>query len=126
MGNLVTFLTAQPKVPLSSSSSHLLAICKLTDHYFVVMITHRYGGHVLGNIIAGSGPIWLDDVSCLGTEIDIASCPHSGWGIHNCDHSEDVSISCGPITEPNITGIIEARCSLNTAPRLRNNSATVL
>lgn len=42
----------------------------------------------------GSGPIWLDDVNCVGSETKIQDCTHRGWGSHNCDHSKDVSISC--------------------------------
>jgi len=40
------------------------------------------------------GPSWLDNVRCNGTEADIAECSHSGWGVHNCQHREDVAISC--------------------------------
>ena len=43
---------------------------------------------------AGAGRIWLDNVRCTGRESDIGSCPHRGWGVHSCSHSEDVSISC--------------------------------
>ena len=41
-----------------------------------------------------NAPIWLDDLNCEGNELKLTSCGHSGWGIHNCQHSEDVSISC--------------------------------
>ena len=40
------------------------------------------------------GPIWLSDVKCLGYERHFNQCRHSRWGIHNCSHSQDVSISC--------------------------------
>jgi len=43
---------------------------------------------------AGQGQIWLDNLGCTGTESNIANCRHNGWGIHNCDHSEDVSVAC--------------------------------
>ncbi|XP_065928600.1 deleted in malignant brain tumors 1 protein-like [Magallana gigas] len=55
-----------------------------------------YGGAVYGQ---GSGPIWLDDVDCVGKETKIQYCTHRGWGSHNCDHSKDVSISCLPPNE---------------------------
>ena len=42
----------------------------------------------------GSGQIWLDDVACSGSESSIGHCRHSGWGIHDCDHSEDASVIC--------------------------------
>ena len=42
----------------------------------------------------GSGRIWLDNVKCLGNESSIATCSHSGWGIHNCGHGEDASVIC--------------------------------
>jgi len=49
-------------------------------------INNRYG--------AGSGRIWLDEVQCRGTETSIAECQHRTWGINDCSHSEDVSVSC--------------------------------
>ncbi|XP_059199598.1 macrophage receptor MARCO [Centropristis striata] len=42
----------------------------------------------------GSGKIWLDDLRCRGTESDIFSCPHSGYGVTNCGHNEDVGVRC--------------------------------
>ena len=42
----------------------------------------------------GSGPIWLDDVFCLGSENSIYECSHSNWRVHNCKHTEDVGVSC--------------------------------
>ena len=42
----------------------------------------------------GRGPIFLDDVNCLGTETKVLSCTNSGIGVHNCVHSEDVGIKC--------------------------------
>lgn len=42
----------------------------------------------------GSGPIWLDDVSCEGLERTIDNCQQKEIGDHNCLHSEDASVVC--------------------------------
>lgn len=42
----------------------------------------------------GAGPVWIDNIECLGTESDIFACEHSGFGYHNCGHEEDASIEC--------------------------------
>ena len=70
------------------------------------MITYRHYGYTLGNANPGNGTIWLDEVSCRGTEADIASCSRKSWGNHDCDHSEDVSLRC---TDRPTLGIIKIR-----------------
>ena len=43
----------------------------------------------------GTGPIWLDDVQCVGDEDSIFECRHvDPPGEHNCGHSEDASVGC--------------------------------
>ena len=42
----------------------------------------------------GTGSIWLDDVSCSGTESTLVSCSHNGLGSNDCDHYEDAGVYC--------------------------------
>ena len=43
----------------------------------------------------GTGPIWLDDVFCTGTENNIMECSHYGWGnTEHCDHLQDAGVIC--------------------------------
>ena len=43
----------------------------------------------------GSGPIWLDSVTCTGNEAILARCGHLGVGVARlCNHSQDAGIRC--------------------------------
>ncbi|XP_044203258.1 uncharacterized protein LOC122979669 [Thunnus albacares] len=66
----------------------------------------------------GSGPIWLDDVSCSGNEPSITDCRHQGFGVHNCRHVEDASVVCEVQPELNST-------NLPTTPDPRPQSSTI-
>nr|XP_042140698.1 deleted in malignant brain tumors 1 protein-like isoform X3 [Peromyscus maniculatus bairdii] len=46
----------------------------------------------------GSGPIFLDDVKCLGTETNLGHCRHLGLSVHNCDHHEDAGAICSAVS----------------------------
>jgi len=67
---------------------HFANNCSLNINRYVGREVHN---HVYG---VGKGRIWLDNVQCSGTEKSIFECSHSGMGINNCGHSEDVAISC--------------------------------
>uniref|UniRef100_A0A3B3WX11 SRCR domain-containing protein n=1 Tax=Poecilia mexicana TaxID=48701 RepID=A0A3B3WX11_9TELE len=42
----------------------------------------------------GTGQIWLDEVACTGNETYLTECSHSGFGVHNCAHSQDAGVIC--------------------------------
>ena len=43
---------------------------------------------------SGSGPIFLDNVGCIGSESTLLNCVHNGIGVHNCRHTDDVLVRC--------------------------------
>ncbi len=47
-----------------------------------------------GQVMEGSGPIFLDQLSCGGSETRLIDCSHNEIGVHDCSHSEDVYLVC--------------------------------
>ena len=43
-----------------------------------------------------AGPIWIDNLDCSRSHDILSECEHNGWGVHNCDHSEDIGVICWP------------------------------
>lgn len=51
-----------------------------------------------------SGPIWLDDLDCKGTENYLSTCTFKDWGLTDCSHKEDVGVICETkVQDPNTT-----------------------
>ena len=42
----------------------------------------------------GIGTIWLNNVQCLGSELDLFACEHSRNIQQNCKHDKDASVEC--------------------------------
>lgn len=45
---------------------------------------------------SGPGPIWLDDVKCVGNESSLFLCKRADLGVKDCAHLEDTGVVCGP------------------------------
>ena len=44
---------------------------------------------------SGTGPVWLRQVNCLGSESKLSHCIHSGAGnVGNCSHAQDAGVQC--------------------------------
>ena len=49
----------------------------------------------MGSFGAGSGPIFLSNVGCFGTEERLLDCISSGVAfITNCNHTQDAGVVC--------------------------------
>ncbi|XP_047229732.1 deleted in malignant brain tumors 1 protein-like [Girardinichthys multiradiatus] len=53
-----------------------------------------YGAPVGAHYGPGAGSILLDNLVCSGTESSLSECAHSGFGLHNCVHTEDAGALC--------------------------------
>ena len=42
----------------------------------------------------GSGPIYLDQVGCTGSEAMLGDCQANPIGVHDCSHFEDAGVGC--------------------------------
>ncbi|XP_064642640.1 deleted in malignant brain tumors 1 protein-like [Lineus longissimus] len=43
----------------------------------------------------GIGPMWLDDVNCIGSEAYLTECDMANeWGQNDCSHNEDAGVRC--------------------------------
>lgn len=58
-----------------------------------------------------TGPIYYDDVRCTGSEARLVNCSHSGTGIHNCQHSEDVGVECSATRSQLISDLSMLQCT---------------
>ncbi|CAI5671648.1 unnamed protein product, partial [Oreochromis niloticus] len=43
---------------------------------------------------AGTGQIWLDNVTCSGNESSLTECQHNGFGSNRCEHSQNAAVIC--------------------------------
>ncbi|XP_030635154.1 deleted in malignant brain tumors 1 protein-like, partial [Chanos chanos] len=63
-------------------------VCRELDCGEAVAVLHN------AHFGEGSGPIWMENVACSGSESTLKNCTSAGWGKHNCLHSEDAGVIC--------------------------------
>ena len=96
--------------PLSSSGTGRVEIFyngewgTICDNYWDIndvkvacrQLGYRYGISALrgSRVPNGFGRIWLDGVACNGTEQNLTSCYHHGWGNNYCRHYQDAGVEC--------------------------------
>ena len=49
---------------------------------------------LLASFGQGRGLIFLDNVNCNGTELELRNCTYRGVGVHYCSHYEDAGVVC--------------------------------
>lgn len=95
-----------PTTYLSISLVALLQVCRRGfDNVAAAIVCKQLGLPLPGRAIAGpngagvfgrgSGPIWMDEISCWRNESRLEQCQFAGWGKSACDHSQDVGVACG-------------------------------
>ena len=55
----------------------------------------------------GVGPVWLDEVECLGSEVTLEACQAEPWGHGDCTHKEDAGVRCAApsLTPPSVAEV---------------------
>uniref|UniRef100_A0AAZ1XQ50 Uncharacterized protein n=1 Tax=Oreochromis aureus TaxID=47969 RepID=A0AAZ1XQ50_OREAU len=59
---------------------------------------------------AGTGQIWLDNVTCSGNESSLTECQHSRFGSNTCEHGHDAAVICSDVSIL-LTGSGSTQCS---------------
>ena len=72
------------------SLSDARVACRQLGYQFPVRVINT----ITSENPSGTGMIWLDNVGCTGSEQNLGSCSHNGWGVHNCGHHEDAGVEC--------------------------------
>ncbi|CAI5671654.1 unnamed protein product, partial [Oreochromis niloticus] len=73
---------------------------------------------------AGTGQIWLDNVTCSGNENSLTECQHSGFLSNTCEHGQDAAVICSDVSII-LTGSGSTQCSGRVEVYHNNSWGTV-
>ena len=90
------------------SMAHICSVVKTFSHKRYIHITivlTMFSSYITASQILlstdfdeGSGPIFLDQLRCSGSEQSLLECPSGrGIGLHRCTHVMDVGLHCSGI-----------------------------
>ena len=71
---------------------HIIII--ILDYQNIFPLFYHLASQILTSV--GSGPIFLDQLNCVGSEESLVDCPllERSVGLHHCNHSMDVGLRC--------------------------------
>ena len=55
---------------------------------------YALGATPLFHVTAGTSPIAIFGVFCVGSELRLIDCHHWSYEVRDCDHSDDVGVRC--------------------------------
>ena len=68
------------------------------DHADATVVCRQLGfgssTYRTANYGQGTGPVWLSNVSCIGTEFSLTDCGHIGMTAGNCTSNNDAGVYC--------------------------------
>ena len=73
-----------------------VCVCACVCSLVILLLPFLNTGTALSNALfgPGSGPIFISDLGCSGSENRLDACTHTGVGQHNCVHNEDAGVRC--------------------------------
>ena len=59
----------------------------------------------------GTGPVYLNNVGCSGTESSLLNCSHNGIRFNWCSHYEDAGVVCPTCKSHVYTSALQCNCN---------------
>ena len=63
-------------------------------NFIMIFYSSVYSYYTSAHFGGGTGPIWLHEPGCSGSEVTLLQCSHSRLGNHDCSHDKGVGLAC--------------------------------